>query len=297
MRRDTGRSEALALLALVGGSVAMGASPVFVRFADVGPFASAFWRAFLALPVLLAWDAAVHGRRGEKSVPIGSATWLAGIFFAGDLIFWHLAILNTTVANATFLATTAPVFVALGAWLLLGERPSFASFGGLVLCLSGGLALLGESYGFAPERLHGDAAGLCTAVFFGAYVLAASAARARLGAARLMLVSTAITSVCLLVVALLLEPRLLPGSIEGFVAVLALALVSQAAGQGLVAIALGTLPATFSALVIFLEAVAAAGFGWIVLGEALGAVQAFGGVLILAGIFVARPRAPAPAPA
>ena len=61
-------------------------------------------------------------------------------------------------------------------------------------------------------------------------------------------------------------------------------------GQGLLAFALGTLPAPFSSLVIFLEAVAAALFAWIVLHEALEPMQWMGGVLILAGIFVARPR-------
>ena len=60
---------------------------------------------------------------------------------------------------------------------------------------------------------------------------------------------------------------------------------------GLVAVALGTLPATFSSLVIFLEAIAAAAFGWLLLNEPLGRIQALGGVLILVGIFVARPRA------
>jgi drug/metabolite transporter (DMT)-like permease len=65
----------------------------------------------------------------------------------------------------------------------------------------------------------------------------------------------------------------------------------------LLAIALGSLPATFSSLVIFLEAVAAAALGWIVLGERLSLVQAVGGLLILAGIFIARPRALAPASA
>ena len=35
---------------------------------------------------------------------------------------------------------------------------------------------------------------------------------------------------------------------------------------------------------IFLEAVAAAAFGWLLLGEALGVVQVLGGVLILVGI-------------
>ena len=42
----------------------------------------------------------------------------AGLVFAGDLFFWHLSILNTTVANATFFATTAPLFVVLIVWLV-----------------------------------------------------------------------------------------------------------------------------------------------------------------------------------
>jgi drug/metabolite transporter (DMT)-like permease len=66
--------------------------------------------------------------------------------------------------------------------------------------------------------------------------------------------------------------------------------VSHAGGQGLLAIALGRLPATFSSLVIFLEAIAAAVFGWAVLGEALTPIQALGGALILFGIWVARPK-------
>jgi drug/metabolite transporter (DMT)-like permease len=80
----------------------------------------------------------------------------------------------------------------------------------------------------------------------------------------------------------------------GAAALLALALVSQVGGQGLVAVALGTLPATFSALVIFLEAIAAASFGWLLLNEPLGIAQALGGVLILFGIWIARPRAGEP---
>ena len=80
----------------------MGVSPIFVRYAsaDVGPFASAFWRVAFALPVLYAWM-----RIEEASAPsgpqrdrFGRGTILAGLAFAGDLCFWHLAILNTTVA-------------------------------------------------------------------------------------------------------------------------------------------------------------------------------------------------------
>jgi len=285
---DERQRFSVALAALVFGAVAMGASVLFVRWADVGPYASAFWRVLLALPFLFVWM-----RLENRSAAWPRLDWtvlVAGLMFTGDLFFWHLAILGTTVANATFLATTAPIWVALGAGIVLSEAVTGRILIGLALCLAGGFALLGESYGFAPQRLPGDLYGVATAFFFGAYVLAVRAARASHGAAEVMFVSTAVTAVCLFAIALAFEPRILPQSPRGVGALMALALISQVGGQGLVAVALGTLPATFSALVIFLEAVAAASFGWLLLNEPLGIVQALGGVLILFGIYVARPR-------
>lgn len=288
-------TAATALTALVAGAVAMGASPVFVRLADVGPQASAFWRASLALPVLWLWMR-IEERDLAARPPIGfdKSILLVGACFAGDLFFWHLAILNTTVANATFFAVTAPVFVVAGAFLFLGERSGFRVFAGLALCLAGGAALIGQSYQIDPARLVGDFYGIVTAFFFGAYVLTVRNARGRHGAARLMFLSTAVTAALLLVAALAIPQPVIPQSIESAWALLALAFISQAGGQGLLAIALGSLPATFSSLVIFLEAIAAAALGWIVLGEKLSIIQALGGLLILCGIYVARPRVAAP---
>ena len=284
------RQTILAFAALVLGAVAMGASPLFVRLADVGPYASAFWRCALALPFLAIWAANEKGGLAASVRGMDRAVILSGIFFAGDLFFWHLSILATTVANATFFATTSPIWVALGAWLFLNEKIGVRIFGGLVLCMLGGTALIGQSWGFAPHRLIGDLYGLITAIFFGSYLLTIRSARANLGAGQLAFISTAITSVILFVIAAALEPRLLPQSVNGALVLLALALVSQVGGQGLLAVALGTLPATFSSLVIFLEAIAAAALAWAVLGEALGALQMLGGLLILAGIYMARPR-------
>jgi len=284
------RRFAVAVAALVAGAVAMGASVLFVRWADVGPYASAFWRVCLALPFLWGW-ARLERRGPRRRLLLDPAVLLAGLFFTGDLFFWHLSILGTTVANATVLATTAPIWVALGAGFVLGETVGARTLVALGLCILGGFALVGESYGFAPQRLHGDLFGIATALFFGCYVLSVRAARARHGPAELMFASTAITAACLFVIAFVFEPRILPQSLPGLAALVALAVISQVGGQGLVAVALGTLPATFSSLVVFLEAIAAAAFGWILLNEPLGIVQALGGVLILVGIVVARPRA------
>src|SRR4051794_8676305 len=164
---DDRQRVTLAFAALVFGAVAMGASVLFVRWADVGPYASAFWRVFLALPFLWLWMR-LETRSGAARPPIDGAVFLAGLLFTGDLFFWHLAILGTTVANATFLSTTAPIWVALGAWLVLSEQVGARTLAGLALCIMGGFALVGESYSLMPQRLIGDLYGLATAMFFGA---------------------------------------------------------------------------------------------------------------------------------
>ena len=141
-----------------------------------------------------------------------------------------------------------------------------------------------------PAGALGDVYGIATGVFFGLYFLAVQAARKKASAARLTFEATLITTAVLFVVAFFAEPTLLPRSGRGVAALFAMAWISHSGGQGLLSIALGRLPAAFSSLVIFLEAIAAAGFGYLILGEPVTAVQALGGLLILAGIYVARPR-------
>ncbi len=274
--------------ALVAGALAMGASPIFVRLADVGPFASAFWRVFLALPALYAWM-----RLSESgAAPVGRfglATILAGLAFTGDLFFWHLSIVTTSVANATFFATTAPIWVVAFGWLILGERAARKTLAGLALCILGGSALLAQSLHLRPAGALGDLYGLATGVFFGLYFLTVKAARGKSSAARVTFEATLITAALLFLVALGLEGAILPHSLRGAAALLAMAWISHAGGQGLLAVALGRLPAAFSSLVIFLEAIAAASLAYALLGEPVSLAQALGGLSILAGIYVARP--------
>lgn len=299
-RLDTGFASAFA--ALCAGAVAMGISPLFVRIANaagVGPFASAFWRVGLALPALYLWMKVEEARApaGAPRRSFSPATILAGLAFTGDLLVWHLSIINTTVANATFFATTAPFFVVIVTWAVLRQRVSRGTLVGLALCLLGGAALIGQSLQVDPARIRGDLFGVATAFFFGLYFIVVSRARESSGAARVTFEATLITAALLLVVALWWDGRLLPPAFDGAVtalqlaaALIAMGLVSHAGGQGLLSVALGRLPATFSSLVIFLEAVVAAVAGWMILGERLTPVQMIGGALILFGIWVARPR-------
>jgi drug/metabolite transporter (DMT)-like permease len=285
-------SRAVAFVALVLGALAMGISPTFVRLAEVGPFAGAFWRVFLALPFLYVWAMIEERGKPQGSVPrFPKATILAGVMFTGDLFFWHLAIFNTSVANATFFATTAPLFVAGAGFFVFGRKLSSAEGLGIVLCIAGGGVLIWESLGGSSHRVAGDLYGVATAFFFGIYFLAVERARQLQGAGRLIFESSLITAGFLLVVALIAGDDFLPETTTGYAALLGLGVISHFGGQGLLAVALGRLPALFSSLVIFLEAIAAALFAWLVLEEQLSVMQGLGGLVILIGIAVARPKA------
>jgi drug/metabolite transporter (DMT)-like permease len=281
----------IGILAMLGAALAMSISPSLVRFADVGPLSSAFWRVFLAVPVLWMWMRAEERQPGQAR----GKTWslpivLTGIFFAGDLLLWHLAIMKTTIANATFFATMAPLWVVIFGWLVLKQRVERTTIGGLGLCILGGAALVYQSLGLNPARAIGDALAIGTGVFFGLYFLSVGAARKDTGAARVTFEMSLITIAILLVAALVVEGDMMPHSAQGWGVLFALALVSHAGGQGLLSVALGRLPTVFSSLVIFLEAVAAAGFAWVLQGEPVSLLQAIGGAIILGGIWIARPR-------
>src|SRR6266568_828504 len=97
----------VAFICLLAGGCAIAFAPIFVRLADTGPVASAFWRAALAVPLLWVW-VFIRGTRADLHRPT-FPIFLAGLFFALDLGVWHWSILWTSVANSTLLANLATI--------------------------------------------------------------------------------------------------------------------------------------------------------------------------------------------
>ena len=284
--------SAAALIAVAFGAAMTGFAPIFARLSEVGAIPTAFHRmafASLALGLLLALLPAPTERRQARALDILLLA-AAGVFFAGDLGFFHAALANTSVANATLLVNLAPVLVGLGAWALFGERPSRRYLGGLALAMAGALWLSAAAARSAETGLTGDLQAVAAACFYAAYLLTLKRLRTVFSAAALMFWSSAAAAVVLLAVTLALGETLLPGSLEGWAAVAALGLIGHAIGQGLVAQGLKQLPVAYSALVLLLQPLVAAAAAWAVFNEALLFGQLAGGLLLLFGLVVARPR-------
>ena len=284
----------IALAALFAGATAVAFSPVFMRLSELGPTATAFWRPTLALPALWLW--VLCDRSGLRRRPHRAAQYraliLAGLFFAGDLVFWHWSVRLTSVANATLLANFAPIFVVLGAWLLFRDRVGVIFLAGLTVALAGTVLIVGASFAFRVEYLLGDLLGLITAVFFAAYILSVKRLRADFSVATIMAWSASVTSLTLLPIALLSGESLQPFTLHGWLLLAGLGLVSHAGGQSLIAYALAHMPVQLSSLGLLLEPVMATLFAWSLLHESLGGLQALGGALVLGGIFIAQRQRP-----
>lgn len=288
--RQTARQR-LALAALVLGALAIAFSPIFVRISEVGPTATGFYRAILAVPPLWLWWRFMPAQKTESAMggfPPLAMILLPGLLFAGDLFFWHLAIKYTSVANATLLSNFAPVIVTLGAWLILRERITSKFLFAMVVAICGALMLVGASLQIGGDHVFGDMLAFTTAVFYGAYMITVAKLRGRHSTQELMVWSSLVTGLALLPVVWLMGEDLMPASPGGWLILFGLAWLSHALGQGLIAYALGHLPASFSSLVVLIQPVAAAFFGWIWLGEGLAPLQLAGGVVVLIGILLAR---------
>lgn len=286
-------SPALAMfLTLLAGATFIGFSGVFVRLADVGPAAAGFWRMIFALPVLAAWTA-LEQRRPLRAKPRGNAFGaiaLAGLTFGVDVILYNASLAHTTLANASLLGNLAPVGVVLGGWLLLGDKPSRRILGALMLAVAGAVLLVLPKFMGSSARgsLFGDGLAFGAAMSYAVYILAVGRARANADAGRVSLISSLICAAFCLVAAIGMGEQILPGSAQGWLAVIALGLVSHALGQGLITLSLGSYGAGAASLVMVWPALVSVLAAWAIFGEQPTPVQAFGGIAILAAVLLVR---------
>ncbi len=282
-----------AYLSLTLGALGISLAPIFVRLSELAPSATAFYRVILCVPVLFIWIA-VTDRTSPLSLRIKFNKRdvlflsLPGIFFAGDLGFWHWSIIYTTVANATLFANFAPIFVTLAAFFLFHERFSRLFILSLIISTVGMIILMGTSAGAGGNYLLGDALGVMAAVFYAAYLSSVGKLRGTHGTILIMFWSSLSAALILLPVSLLSGDVLIPQTSTGWIILFALAWISHIGGQGLIAYALAHLSTAYSSVSLLVQPVAAAGMAWILFSEVLTELQIAGGVVVLFGIYLAR---------
>ena len=125
-------------------------------------------------------------------------------------------------------------------------------------------------------------------MFYAGYQLSVKHLRGKFSAATVMSWSGLVSAPVLLLIAIGNGEKLLPNQAAGWLVLITLALVSHVRGQGLIAHAFGHLPASFSSLSLLLQPVVAAVLAWLFFGEGVSPLQATGGTVTLAGLYLAN---------
>ena len=282
------------MLTALLGALTIAFSAIFVRLADVSPATAAIFRCAYALPplALLAWME--QRRYGPRAGGQARLAWIAGVFFAADLVLWHHAIGHVGAGLATVLGNTQVVIVPIAAWLLLGERPGGRVAAAVPLVLIGvtlisGVVGGGQAYGSNP--MLGVLFGVGTGVAYAGFLLVQRRANAdhRRPAGPLFDATLSATIVSLLIGLPLGEVDLVPSwPAHGWLALLAISV--QVVGWLLISIGLPRLPSAITSVVLTVQPVGSVLLGMWLLAEAPSGLQLVGVAFILAGLLITTLR-------
>ena len=302
MPRD--RVRPLLPFALIVAILAVSTASIFIRFAQSTAPSLVIAALRLAFASLALAPLALTRYRSElraltrRELLLGV---LSGLFLAVHFATWISSLEYTTVASSVVLVSTGPLWVALLSPIFLHERLTRPVLIGMGLALVGGIIIgtEGACYWRAGvvcpslgqilrgRMLFGNALALAGAWMVAGYLMIGRNLRARIPLVPYIFLVYSIAAFALLAAVLSARQNLLGYPPLTYVWIVLLALIPQLVGHSTYNWALAYLPAAFVAVMTLGEPVGSSILAYFILREVPGGAVAAGGILILAGIYLA----------
>ncbi len=280
------------LFRLLGGSVCISFSPVFIKIADVDPDLAGFYRMlFAGISLFILMLLRRENLRMEKQ-PLYFLIG-CGIFLGIDFMCWHRSIDLIGPGLAALLGNVQVFFTAVFSWFFFKERGTALFALEVVMALGGLLLITGVDFSALAGGVKlGLFLGLLTAVFYSLYIMSIKQAmiRSSISGVSAMLMVAISCTLFLTLVGLL---KGIPFAVTDGRSLLALAgvgVVSSTIGWSMLSSAIKVVPATVAGLVMLLQP--ALSFVWDILffNRVTGGFEYLGIVLILIAIYLGTVR-------
>lgn len=276
----TTRTYLLLVLALVSVS----SSSLVVRYvASVPAITLAFWRMLTASGMLWAYSARFEQESLNKENR--PRVILAGVFLGFHFIFFFIGVREVSIANATLLANTGPLFTSLFA--LIGGKPIHRhALIGLFCATIGVLIVQGSGFQLGQENIFGNLisllSGLCIAITY----MFASKIREKTNNVVYGRSLFLTASVCVALVALFFGYPLFGFTVEHLCWFLFLGLVPTIFGHNVLNYVIKFLTPTAIASVPLGEPIIASVFAYFLFSEVVPSGSFLGAPFIFFGIFL-----------
>ncbi|MDO4581515.1 MAG: DMT family transporter [Bacillota bacterium] len=271
---------------------------VFVRFSQLGPIATGFYRMLFSLPFLLplVWRELKRISRKDMLVII-----ISGVMLGVNIALWNLSLNMTTQANANLFANMHIFAVVPISLFVFKEKVRKVFLLGIVVTLVGAVILLSGKAEPSAGNFIGDAAAFISALLYGVYLTGVYQLRDRVSTACVLFVGAIGCMIPLCAGMLIFEQPQFPSTFAALWPIFAIIALGQFGGIGLVSFCLGKLRASLCSVLSLTQPAMAAIMGLVIFSERITLMEIVGIIIVSCGVYLAQNSndglRPAPAPA
>ncbi len=211
---------------------------------------------------------------------------ISSLFLTLHFSTWISSLKFTSVASSVLLVQSTPIFVAIGSFIFLKEKPMLLTVIGAGIALAGSIIISLHDFSTEHTSLTGNLLAVGGAVGAAGYILAGRKLRATIDTLRYVTVVYSLTAVFLLLIALASRAPFFDYEVRTFVLLLAIAVFPQIIGHTSFNWALKYIDATTVSIVLLGEPIGASLLAFFLLGETLTWIKILGGMVILSGVMV-----------
>ena len=141
-------------------------SPIIARYLENVPaVAISFWR--MGFGALILWGVSLVRKQDPLKNEDLKKTLIAGIFIGIHFALFFGAIKLTTIANATFLGTLAPIITFFIEKFILKRNHTPTLIFGLGLAMCGAIIIVGNRFDFSSNYTIGNLLAVACSIFLG----------------------------------------------------------------------------------------------------------------------------------
>jgi drug/metabolite transporter (DMT)-like permease len=273
------------VLLLVAATFAISTSPILARnLSDVPAVGISFWR--MAIGAIILWLYSKIKPTASLSTKNRNYTILGGIFLGIHFQFFFESIKLTTIANATFLGTLAPLFTLFLEKFWLKRRIQKNMIFALAIIFTGSIIIVSDQFDSSSNYSMGNLYALICSFWIALAFMISENVRKEAGTvafSRLLFAAAAIT---LMMISFYTGESLIGYSRMDYFGLFLLGLIPTVFGHSTFYFALRYIQPTIVASFPLGEPIIASVIAYFLFSEAVGMAIVFGGALTITGLFI-----------
>lgn len=280
-----------ARIALVAGIVSISIFPILVKLGLTSGLISAFYRMAIAFVLLL--PVVFLTKQWQKpTLKIALLSALCGVLFGADVAVWNIAIQESSATQATLLTNLSPIWVGVGAFFVLADKPKLNFWIGTLVALLGMVTIVGFQFFLEMKFDRAFLFGILSGIFYSWYFLTSKGVLDKINVPTFMLINLFASTIFLGVLNWVAGEAFYGFSNTAWLVLFIQALVCQLFAWFALNFAISKMRATRVSLSLLGQALLTTILAWYFLSEPITLQMLVGGLILLTGIgftFISTP--------